>query len=380
MPVQGGYQKSRQSRRDARRARGLAVTEGDKPWARDWHVGVRVWVERHGQTVLGEGRLELLEWIERCHSISEAARQLGISYRHAWVTVQAVNDAAGKPLVTAMTGGRRGGGARLTPSGAQAVALFRQLQDQVQHAAVALLPRLVAVPASRTIHVAAAVSLEEVLSQLVTDYALRQQEVRIRLILGASDELTDQIERGASVDLFLSADAGQLKRLAAAGFARGPLATLADNGLAAIAPGEDGFTARKPADLLSSSSGCQRIAMATAGCPLGGYTRDYLQALGLYERFHERAVEVENSRAVFMAVQAKQADAGFIYSSATLAAHGCRVLFRVRRLPTPIRYAGVVLAHAREPEFAQEFLSFLVSKQAERRFRRWGFMPATAEQ
>src|SRR3954454_18526026 len=118
------------------------MNDGEDLW-RDWRFAVRVWVERGGKAVLGEGRLELLEWIDRSHSISEAARQLGISYRHAWVTVQAVNEAAGKPLVAAVTGGRRGGGARLTPSGAQAVALFRQLQDQVHHAAVALLPRLV---------------------------------------------------------------------------------------------------------------------------------------------------------------------------------------------------------------------------------------------
>lgn len=351
------------------------MSDGDKPWGSDWHVGVRVWVERHGQTVLGEGRLELLEWIERCHSISEAARQLGISYRHAWVTVQAVNDAAGKPLVTAATGGRHGGGARLTPSGLQAVALFRQLQDQVQHAAVALLPRLVARPETRTMHVAAAVSLEEVLGQLLADYGLRQQEVKVRLLLGASDELTAQIERGASVDLFLSADPGQLAQLAASGFAQGQPVTFADNTLAVLAPGEGRLAARKPADLLSSSADCRRIAMATPGCPLGAYTRDYLQSLGLYDRFRERAVELENSRAVFTAIQSGQAAAGFVYSSATLTAHGCRVLFRVRRLPTPIRYAGVVLANAREPAHAQDFLSFLISKQAERRFRRWGFIP-----
>src|SRR5437870_5212288 len=44
-------------------------------WGSDWAVGVRVWVERAGRAVLGEGRLELLEAIERWHSISEAARR-----------------------------------------------------------------------------------------------------------------------------------------------------------------------------------------------------------------------------------------------------------------------------------------------------------------
>jgi molybdate transport system regulatory protein len=51
-------------------------------------------VERAGQAVLGPGRLKLLESINRCHSISAAARQMGMSYRHAWVLVQAINRAA----------------------------------------------------------------------------------------------------------------------------------------------------------------------------------------------------------------------------------------------------------------------------------------------
>ena len=104
----------------------------DLLWMGDWAVGVRVWVER-GAAVLGGGRLELLEEIDRCHSISAAARRIGMSYRHAWVMVQEVNRAAGELMIEAATGGRNGGGAaRLTPHGRQAVAAFRDLQEQLR--------------------------------------------------------------------------------------------------------------------------------------------------------------------------------------------------------------------------------------------------------
>ena len=82
----------------------------DLLWMGDWAVGVRVWVERDGAAVLGGGRLELLEEIDRCHSISAAARRIGMSYRHAWVMVQEVNRAAGELMIEAATGGRNGGG------------------------------------------------------------------------------------------------------------------------------------------------------------------------------------------------------------------------------------------------------------------------------
>jgi hypothetical protein len=58
---------------------------GNQPsWGEGWTIGLRVWIERAGQAILGQGRAELLDGIERWHSISAAARQLGMSYRHAW--------------------------------------------------------------------------------------------------------------------------------------------------------------------------------------------------------------------------------------------------------------------------------------------------------
>jgi molybdate transport system regulatory protein len=97
---------------------------GDKP---GWGLKVRVWVERDGQKVLGPGRVELLGLIDRCHSISAAAKQMNMSYRRAWSLVRAVNAAAGEPLVEAVTGGPGGGGAALTARGRQALAEYQAL-------------------------------------------------------------------------------------------------------------------------------------------------------------------------------------------------------------------------------------------------------------
>jgi molybdenum ABC transporter molybdate-binding protein len=343
-------------------------------WMGDWEVGVRVWVERAGRAVLGEGRLELLEEIGRCRSISAAARQVGVSYRHAWVLVQEVNQAAGEPLVAAATGGKGGGGACLTPRGRLAVAVFRDLQNQVRRTAASLLPRLLPGATTACVHVAAAVSLEEVLGQLVTDYAQRQPTVRVRTVFGASDELVDQLVGGAPADLFLSADPGQVERLRVARvLAPGDPAVLAENTLAAIGPADGGVSVRRPTDLLGLA--VTRVAVADPACPLGRYTRAYLEGLGLYARLLPRVIGVENSRAVMVAVRAGQAEVGLVYSSATGTAAGCRVLFRVRRPPTPIRYAGAVVCLGRESEQAHRLLSFLASGPAARRFRACGFVP-----
>ncbi len=80
-------------------------------------VRSRAWLEWHGGSLLGQGRLALLEAVRAQGSISAAARALGVSYRAAWRWIDAMNRVAGEALVTTATGGRGGGGARLTAAG-----------------------------------------------------------------------------------------------------------------------------------------------------------------------------------------------------------------------------------------------------------------------
>ena len=77
---------------------------------------------------LGPGKIDLLEAIGRTGSISAAGRELGMSYRRAWVLVDAVNKMFTRPLVTATTGGVQGGGAQLTDFGRGVVAAYRRVE------------------------------------------------------------------------------------------------------------------------------------------------------------------------------------------------------------------------------------------------------------
>lgn len=344
----------------------------------DWTVGVRVWIERGGRALLGKGRLELLEGIDRWHSISAAARRLNVSYRQAWLLVRSVNEAAGEPLVVAATGGSQGGGARLTPLGRWAVTVFRDLQERLEQTASSLLPQVLESKDLESVHVAAAVSLEEVLGQLLADFAARRPDVPVRVIFGASDELANHLLAGAAADLFLTADTGQLDRLEAAQLLRpGPRPIFAENSLAAIGRSEGLIPVRKPADLARAD--VRRIALAGPSSPLGRYTRVYLKNLSLYQVLLPRAIQVDNSRAVLSAVRAGQADVGLVYGSDAVNAPGCQRLFQVRRAPSAIQYAAAVLARGRQPERAKTLLDFLLARPAASRFRRCGFFPVRGQ-
>jgi len=349
------------------------MAENTATWMTDWTVGLRLWVERCGRAILGPGRLELLEWIDRCHSISEAARQMSMSYRRAWLLVESINKAAGEALVETKTGGSHGGGAVLTARGRVAVTAFRDLQSRLRQRAAALLPRVLPGAARDVVHVAAAVSLEEVLGQLAADFALSQPAYQARIVYGASDELAEHILGGAAVNLFVSADPRQMERLKVAGLIEGNCKRLAQNTLAAVAVADWPHALRSAADLRKPQ--VTRLALADAASPLGRYTRSYLDKHHLYEDIKDRQVVVDNARAVVAALRAGLAPVGLIYGSDVIHAGGCRLLFRIRQGPPAIEYQAAVVAGAGSTDATRAFLTFLASPQAADRFRPCGFLP-----
>src|SRR5919199_987732 len=66
---------------------------------------------------IGPGKVQLLQSIRDTGSISAAAREMGMSYKQAWLLLDSLNAAFNKPVVAAATGGDHGGGGRLTPLG-----------------------------------------------------------------------------------------------------------------------------------------------------------------------------------------------------------------------------------------------------------------------
>lgn len=88
---------------------------------------------------IGPGKVALLEMIAEHGSISAAGRALGMSYRRAWLLVEAMNTGFGRPVVEAQTGGRAGGGARLSSLGTDIVARYRAIERAAGEAAAPFL-------------------------------------------------------------------------------------------------------------------------------------------------------------------------------------------------------------------------------------------------
>jgi len=89
----------------------------------------RIWIDGPEGTFIGWGRVNLLEQIREHGSITKAAKSLEMAYRHAWDLVDSMNRQSKMPFVEVTTGGKGGGGARVTEEGEKAIRLFRQFAE-----------------------------------------------------------------------------------------------------------------------------------------------------------------------------------------------------------------------------------------------------------
>ena len=105
-------------------------------------VGVRLRVVLERDIALGPGKADLLETIGATGSISAAARGMGMSYKRAWLLVDTMNHCFRAPLVESAKGGSAGGGARLTPLGAEVLRRYRAMERRAMRGASADLAAL----------------------------------------------------------------------------------------------------------------------------------------------------------------------------------------------------------------------------------------------
>lgn len=87
------------------------------------------------EIAMGPGKADLLDAIRAQGSISGAGRAMGMSYRRAWLLVDAMNRCWKRPLVETSPGSTHGGGARVTPFGEDVLTHYRALQAQIDGAA-----------------------------------------------------------------------------------------------------------------------------------------------------------------------------------------------------------------------------------------------------
>ncbi|MFT3828221.1 MAG: molybdate ABC transporter substrate-binding protein [Opitutaceae bacterium] len=248
---------------------------------------------------------------------------------------------------------------------------MRVLPVFVLFAAVLLAPALHAAELT----VFAAASLAEALQELAPRYAAESGDT-LRFNFGASGTLARQIREGAPADVLISADEFRLDQLERAGLlAAGTRRTILANQLVVII-GSEGEPLHALGALISAN--VRRIAIGEPDTvPAGNYAKQYLESAGLWPRLSGKLVPLDNVRAVLAAVEAGNADVGFVYRTDALLAKKARIAVALPIDAGPrITYPASVLRGAKSPAAAARFVAFLAGSEAQAVFARHGFLPA----
>jgi molybdate transport system regulatory protein len=94
-------------------------------------VHSKIWIERGGEVVLSDWRVELLETIDATGTLTRAAAAMNVPYRTAWERVKETEAELGVRLLETESGGAAGGGSRLTPEARDFCRRFRRVSGDI---------------------------------------------------------------------------------------------------------------------------------------------------------------------------------------------------------------------------------------------------------
>lgn len=95
-------------------------------------VQVKIWLEKGEKSILGPGRMAILEAIDRTGSLTSATEECQISFRKAWKLINEINESLDQPVVKSERGGKGGGGKTiLTDYGKKLVKQYKFIQDKI---------------------------------------------------------------------------------------------------------------------------------------------------------------------------------------------------------------------------------------------------------
>ena len=92
----------------------------------------KIWREKEGNKVFGDGPCDILIRIERLGSLRQASQEIKMSYSQAWHLVKLLEQSLGFPLLNRKTGGSKGGYSSLTPEGARFVKTYYTFRQEAQ--------------------------------------------------------------------------------------------------------------------------------------------------------------------------------------------------------------------------------------------------------
>ncbi|HLR08667.1 MAG TPA: molybdate ABC transporter substrate-binding protein [Bacillota bacterium] len=223
--------------------------------------------------------------------------------------------------------------------------------------------------------ISAAASLTEAMDELVHAFTKEYPDVDVTTNFGSSGQLSRQIQQGAPVDIFLSADQTWMDTLEDQGriFSKTRI-DFAANQLVMIAKKENTATSDN-LDALAQNSRDQIAIGNPDNVPAGRYTKEALMHEDLWDLLEDQFVFAKDVSQVLAYVESGNTEIGFVYKTDADRSDHVQVITTIdASLHEPIVYPAAVVKTSINRKTAEAFLSFLESDRAQTILNQHGFL------
>jgi len=231
----------------------------------------------------------------------------------------------------------------------------------------------IAVP--ETITVSGAASLTEAFTDITSKFEKENPGTNVNLNFGSSGNLRMQVEGGAPVDVFASADENQMNILSNKSLiVNSSRKDFAHNSLVLIVPKSSTLNITNMTDLANPN--VQKISIGNPDTvPVGKYSLLALNKVGLWSQLKNKAVLAEDVKQVLVYVERGDVDAGFVYiTDAKTAQPGTINIVTIVPVSTSIDYPIAVVSSSMHKEKAQRFIDFVTGKEGQDILNTYGFV------
>lgn len=227
------------------------------------------------------------------------------------------------------------------------------------------------------ITVGAAASMKDVLEAIGEQYEKEHQNINLTFTFSSTGTLQKQIEQGAPIDVFVSADPTAFEQLAEKKLVIAKQnRPLVYNELVLITPKQKARTIDSLSDLQDPTIRSIAIGIPET-VPAGAYAKQWLQSADVWEKLRSKYVFAKDVRQVLTYVESENADFGIVYRTDAFSSKRVHIAATApRSLNRQIAYKAGVVAQSKRQKEAEQFVTYLHSKKAAHIFDKYGFIIA----
>jgi len=232
----------------------------------------------------------------------------------------------------------------------------------------------------RTLTVYAAASLTEAFTEIGDAFEASHPDVTVAFNFGGSQNLRTQIEQGAPVDVFASANAKEMDALVAQNMVpSGERKVFLTNQLIVILPEENPAGVASLEDLGKPGL---KLVLAAEKVPAGRYAREILEKLNAMfgAEYRDKVLanvvsNEDNIRQAVTKVQLGEADASIVYVSDAVAVPELQKIQIPAEMNVVAEYPIARLGGSSNPDLANAFIEYVLSPDGQATLKKWGFTP-----